>query len=71
MPIMVLLPRHIHKTGFVRSKIKTRLKEALKLVVVRGAIQSKSSNGIDFISSEATSSSPVPLDEQLILKGWT
>lgn len=70
MPIMILLPRHVHKTGFVRSKIKSRLKEALKLVVVRGAIQSKTSNDVDFVSSEATTSSSIPLDEQLILKDW-
>ncbi|GJJ14740.1 hypothetical protein Clacol_009007 [Clathrus columnatus] len=52
MPLMVVLPKHVHKSGFIRSQIKQRLKEALKLVIIRGAVQTESSNdnaGLDFL----------------------
>lgn len=67
MPLMILTPKHIHKSGFVRSKIKGRLREALKLVIIRGAVQAKSGNGIKFTFAQGLSlDSP---DERLTLKG--
>ncbi|GJJ16287.1 hypothetical protein Clacol_010583 [Clathrus columnatus] len=66
MPLMVVLPKHVHKSGFIRSQIKQRLKEALKLVIIRGAVQTESSNdnaGLDFPENPLS-------DRQLLLKNW-
>ena len=38
MSVMIVTPkRPLHKSGVIRTKIKLRLKEALNLVVIRGA----------------------------------
>ncbi|KAF8519487.1 hypothetical protein BU17DRAFT_65894 [Hysterangium stoloniferum] len=65
MSMMISVPKHIHKSGFLRTKLKARLKEALNLVAIRGA-HVNSGNIISF----ATPAGVLDPESSPLLQGW-
>lgn len=64
--IVPMSPHNLHKSGAIRKVVRSRLKEALKLVVVRGAHGSDNSeaNSVTLSESNAT-------PEKWVMKDWT
>lgn len=62
--IVPMSPHNLHKSGAIRKVVRSRLKEALKLVVVRGAHGSDNSeaNSVTLSESNAT-------PEKWVMKG--
>ncbi|KAF8574033.1 hypothetical protein K439DRAFT_880003 [Ramaria rubella] len=71
MSIMILVPKKpVHRSGIVRSKIKLRIKEALSLVAIRGAV-APCNDKADIVLRTPEGISNKDCEASMILQGWT